>query len=197
MAGLNKTQLRREILKHQREQFKTRLGELRGLIAAARVAKKEAIKAVRVDCAAKRIAARERCALDALEAKRRGSMSVAQKRAALKEEQAFDKQIRRGDQPRRVRSTSRERAQESDDAVRSNLPADMVRVFDAVRKHIKGGPRKTRTESFYEWAEENPDQVWSVLQHQAERDLAALLAEQEQTTKAYKRARSGRHAVPF
>jgi len=34
MAGLNKTQLRREILKAQREQFKARLAELRGLIAA-------------------------------------------------------------------------------------------------------------------------------------------------------------------
>jgi hypothetical protein len=197
MAGLNKAQLRREIVKAQREQFKTRLAELRGLIAAARVAKREAIKAVRLDCAARRIQARERCALDALEAKRRGALSIAERRAQLKEEQAFDKQIRRGEQPRRLRSTAKERAQESDDAVRSNLPSEMVRVFDSVRRHIKGGPRKTRTEAFYEWAEENPDEVWSVLQHQAERDLAALLAEQEQATKAYKRARAGRSAVPF
>lgn len=197
MAGLNKTQLRREIIKHQREQFKARLGELRGLIAAARVAKKEAIRAVRTDCAAKRIEARELCAVRALEAKRRGSSSVAAKRAKLKEEQIFNKRIAGAERPQRLRSTSRERSQESDDAVRSNLPADMVRVFDAVRRHIKGSPRKTRTEAFYEWAEENPDEVWAVLQHQAERDLKALLAEQEQTTKAYKRASSGRSAVPF
>ena len=197
MAGLNKTQLRREILKAQREQFKARLGELRGLIAAARVAKTEAIKAVRVDCAAKRVAAREQCALRALEERQRGRAKVERGRAQLKEAQAFNKQIESAGRPPRARSTSRERAQESDDAVRSNLPADMVRVFDAVRKHIKGGPRKTRTEAFFEWAEENPEEVWSVLQHQADRELAKLLAEQEQTTKAYKRARSGRHAVPF
>jgi hypothetical protein len=197
MAGLNKTQLRREILKVQREQFKTRLGELRGLIAAARVAKQEAIKAVRVDCAAKRIAAREQCALRALEEKQRGSAKVARGRAKLKEEQSFNRKIETAGRAPRARSTSRERAQESDDSVRSNLPADMIKVFDAVRKHIKGGPRKTRTEAFFEWAHENPEEVWSVLQHQADRDLAKLLAEQEQTTKAYKRARSGRHAVPF
>ena len=194
---MNKAQLRREILKHQREQFKARLAELRGLIAAARVAKKDALKAVQFDCAAKRVAAREQCAARALDAKQRGSADVAAKRSKLKQETIFEKQIAGYDKPKRLRSTARERAQESDDAVRSNLPAEMVRVFDAVRKHIKGGPRKTRTEAFFEWAEENPDEVWSVLQHQAERDLAALLAEQEQTTKAYKRARSGRHAVPF
>jgi hypothetical protein len=197
MAGLNKTQLRREIIKAQREQFKARLGELRGLIAAARVAKKEAIKAVQTDCAAKRIAAREMCALRAAEARQRGSADVAAKRSQLKQEQVFEKQIAGYDRPKRLRSTSKERAQESDDAVRANLPPEMVRVFDAVRKHIKGGPRKTRTEAFFEWAEENPDEVWSMMQHQAERDLAALLAEQERTTKAYKRARAGRSAVPF
>jgi hypothetical protein len=197
LAGLNKAQLRREILKAQREQFKARLGELRGLIAAARVARTEAIKAVRVDCAAKRVAARELCAVRALEEKQRGNAKVARGRAKLKEEQAFNRQIETAGRPPRARSTSKERAQESDDAVRSNLPADMIRVFDAVRKHIKGGPRKTRTEAFFEWAEENPDEVWSVLQHQADRELAALLAEQEQTTKAYKRARAGRRAAPF
>lgn len=195
--GLNKTQLRREILKAQREQFKTRLAELRTLIATARAAKKAAIKAVQVDCAAKRVAARELCQARALEAKQRGAADVAAKRGKLKEEQTFNRQIEAADRPRRLRSTSRERAQESDDAVRSNLPPEMVRVFNAVRKHIKGGPRRTRTEAFFEWAEENPDEVWALMQHQAERDLAALIAEQQQTEKAYARARSGRRAVPF
>jgi hypothetical protein len=197
MAGLNKAQLRREILKAQREQFKARLGELRALITVARQAKKDAIKAVRVDCAAARIVARDNCNARALEEKTRGSKKVAKKLADLKEEQTLERQVRRADKPARVRSTSRERSQESDDAVRSNLPPEMIRVFDSVRKHIKGGPRKTRTEAFFEWAHENPDEVWSVMQHTADRELAKLLAEQEQTTKAYKRARSGRHAVPF
>ena len=197
MAGLNKTQLRREILRAQREQFKSRLGELRGLIAAARVAKKAAIKSVQEDCAARRIAARQLCAANKTEATARGSASVAAKRAQLKEEQAFNRQVEAAGRPARARSSSRERAQESDDAVRSNLPPEMVPVFNAVRKHIKGHPRKTRTESFFEWAHENPDEVWSLVSHQAERDLQKLIAEHEQTERQYKRARSGRAAVPF
>lgn len=197
MAGLNKTQLRREILKAQREQFKTRIAELRGLIAVARVAKKEAIKSVQADCAAKRIAARELCAANKTQATARGAASVAARRAKLKEEQVFNKQIETAGRAPRTRSTSRERAQESDDSVRSNLPAEMIPVFNAIRKHIKGGPRKTRTESFFEWAHENPDEVWSLLSHQAERDLQRLVAEHEQTERQYKRARTGRAAVPF
>jgi hypothetical protein len=197
VAGLNKTQLRREIQKAQREQFKQRLGQLRGLISVAREAKRAAIKSIQTDCAAKRIAAREQCQARALEAKRRGAADVAAKRAQLKDERIQDKHVRGYDRAKPVRSTARECAQESDDSVRSNIAPEMVRVFDAVRKHIKGGPRKTRTEAFLEWAEENPDEVWSVLQHQAERDLAQLIAEQEQVTKQYKRARSGRSAVPF
>lgn len=192
--ALNKAQLRREIQRAHREKFKVRLGELKGLIVAAREAKRAAIRAVQVDCAANRIKAREACALRALEARQRGAAEVAARRAKLKGEKRFEAKMGAIERPRKLRSTAGERRHESDDEVRSNLPADMVRVFDRVRKHIKGGPRRTRTEAFFEWAEENPGEVFELMQHDADRYLAALLAEQEQAMKQIKR-RGG--AVPF
>ena len=192
--ALNKAQLRREIQKAHREKFRARLAELRGLIAEARAAKKSAIKTVQVDCAANRIKAREACALRALEARQQGAAEVLRRRAKLKGERRFEKQMEGVERPRKLRSTATQRREESDDAVRSNLPAEMVRVFDRVRRHIKGGPRTTRTEAFFQWAEENPAEVFELMQHDADRYLAQLLAEQEQAHKQLKR-RGG--AVPF
>ncbi len=192
--ALNKAQLRREIQKAHKEKFRLRLAELRGLITAAREAKRAAIKTVQIDCAANRIKAREACALQALEARREGAAEVARRRGKLKTETRFEAKMGAVERPRKLRSTTGERRQESDDTVRSNLPADMVRVFDRVRRHIKGGPRTTRTEAFFQWAEENPGEVFELMQHDADRYLAQLLAEQEQTQKQLKR-RGG--AVPF
>lgn len=192
--ALNKAQLRREIQKAHREKFRLRLHELQGLIKAAREAKRAAIRNVQLECAANRIKAREACALRALQARQEGSAEVDRRRAKLRAEKGFEGQMQRLERPRKLRSTTGERAQESDDTVRSNLPADMVRVFDRVRKHIKGGPRTTRTEAFFEWAEENPGEVFELMQHDADRYLAQLLAEQAQTQKQLKR-RGG--AVPF
>lgn len=193
MVALNKKQLRREIQKANVERFKARLAELRGLIAAARVKKTEAIKQVRYECACNRVKAREACALRALQAREQGSTEVAKLRGKLKEEAAFEKKIRGYEKPRPLRSTSSERRQESDDEVRTNLPANMVPVFDSVRRHIRGGPRMTRTEAFFQWAEENPSEVFELLQHDADRYLAQLLAEQEQLQRQIKRG----GAVPF
>jgi|SRR6478609_2252107 len=187
----------REVRELQSRLLRDRLAELRGLINVAREAKQAALKAVQTDCAARRVALREQCQARAIDARRSGSSDVAAKRGALKSERLQIQQVERAGKPARARSSARERAQESDDYVRANIAPEMVPVFNAVRKHIKGGPRKTRTESFLEWVHENPDEVWPILGHQAERDLSRLVAEQEQTERAYHRAKSGRSAVPF
>lgn len=173
--ALNKAQLRREIQKAHREKFRVRLVELRGLIASARQAKKDAIKSVQLECAANRIKAREACALRALEARQQGAAEVQRRRAKLKGERRFEKQMEGVERPRKLRSTSTQRRQESDDEVRRNLEPPMVPVFDHVRKHIKAGPRTTRTEAFLQWAEENPAEVFELMQHDADRYLAQQL----------------------
>lgn len=197
MAGANARRMAREVRELQTKLLRERLAELRQLITVAREAKRAALKAVQTDCAARRLALREQCQARAIDAKQKGSSDVAAKRGVLKEERELHRRVERASGPARARSSARERRQESDDAVRSNIAPEMVPVFNAVRKHIKGGPRKTRTEHFLEWAHENPDEVWPILNHQTERDLAHLIAEHEQTERAYHRAKAGRSAVPF
>lgn len=192
----DKRRMAREVRELQKRLLRDRLAELRGLITVAREAKRAAVKAVQTDCAARRVALREQCQARALEARQAGARDVAGRRAALKDERTLYKRVERTG-PGKLRSTARERREESDDEVRSNIDPQMVPVFNAVRRHIKAGPRRTRTEAFLEWVEENPDEVWPVLQHQADRELAALIAEQEQTERAYQRAKQGRSAVPF
>lgn len=197
LAGVafDKRRLRREIEKERRARLKARLGELRGLIQDARRARDAAIAAVRADCRQKRAELKAACDARRCEAKDAGNRKVAARKAELATERSFEAQIARAAGPVRARSSSRERRQESDDEVRANIPADMIRVFDAVRKRIKGGPRKTRTEAFMEWAEENPGEVFDLLQHDADRYLAQLLAEQERTARELKRGALA--GVPF
>ncbi|HEX7273107.1 MAG TPA: hypothetical protein VF420_13250 [Casimicrobiaceae bacterium] len=77
-----------------------------------------------------------------------------------------------------VRSTRAERRAESDDAVRANLPADLVEVFDAVKAQIKERPGRSRTEAFLEWVEAHPDDVWVIKQRRADRELRDLVRAQ-------------------
>lgn len=205
MPALDKKRLRREIEKDRRAAVRARLLELDGLIKAARAARDEAIRAVRNDCALKRQELRESCRLRASRAKLQGNAEVESGKRTRREESRFESMIRAADKPGRLRSTrttARERGQESDDEVRSNLPPELVPVFNSVRRHIKGTPRKSRTEAFLQYAEENPGEVFAGMQHRADRELAALLAEQERTERELRRA-GGRRSrtrladVPF
>ncbi len=196
--AFDKKRLRREIEKERRSKFRARLVELRGLIQEARIKRAEAVQAVKLDCAQKRVELRESCSHRNVRAREQGAAEVARRRGEVVEAREMDKLHRKGAKPAKMRSTSRQRAQEDDDAVRSNLEAidpAYVPVFNTIRKHIKAGPRTTRTEAFLQWAEENPAEVFDLLQHDADRYLASLLAEQERTSKELRRSKLA--GVPF
>jgi len=195
MVALDKRKLRREIERARRATFKARLLELRELISAARVARHDAILGVKQDCAQKRIDLRQSCQTRAAVAKASGASEVARRRSKLLEEKGFEQKMRAHERPRKLRSTTGERRQESDDEVRTNLQPDMVPVFNAVRKHIKGGLRKSRTEAFLQWAEENPGEVYDLMQHDADKYLAQLLAEEARTSRELRRRSVA--GVPF
>lgn len=55
---------------------------------------------------------------------------------------------------------------ESDDEVRGNLPADLVPVWTALGRKLPSKAKKSRTEGFLDWVEENPEEV---LRWQADR----------------------------
>lgn len=195
MVALDKKKLRREIERARRVTFKARLLELRDLIKQARVARLDAIQNVKTDCALKRVELRQSCQTRAAVAKTSGASEVARRRGKLVDEKGFEQKMRSAERPRALRSTTGERRQESDDEVRTNLQPDMVPVFDKVRRHIKGTPRKSRTEAFLQWAEENPGEVYDLLQHDADRYLAQLLAEEARTQRELRRPSVA--GVPF
>lgn len=102
--------------------------------------------------------------------------------------------------------TAKERRQESDDEVERNLPAELVPVFRKVRGSIKAGPRRTRTEAFLEWVENNTDDAHAIVYDAVERDVAKMVREHEavarrlrKTRGAYEDPEAAAHAlgVPF
>jgi predicted transcriptional regulator len=116
--------------------------------------------------------------------------AIAQGRAMLKEEQAYQREIKRiesrAKKKERLRSTSAERRQESDDAVRHNIPEDLRPLFERVKRSIKGSDRESRTEAFLKYAEENPGEVAAAIAEEAEREIARL---QREEAKEYRRLR--------
>lgn len=59
--------------------------------------------------------------------------------------------------------------------MRANLPDELAPVWDAVKRKIAANPRRSRTESFLEWAAENAGDVYAIQNAQLERDVAELI----------------------
>jgi hypothetical protein len=115
-----------------------------------------------------------------------GAGAVGKKREALKAERRYRRELaeieartRKKKAAERKRTTAKERRAETDDEVRANIAAELVPVFDRVRRTIKATPRMTRTEAFLLWAERNPDQVLQAQGDVAELEARRLIAEQE------------------
>jgi len=80
--------------------------------------------------------------------------------------------------------TGRETKSESDGAVIANLPAELHAVFRKVRKVIKASPRRSRTEAFLEWLEENPGEADAIRFELAEKELSAELRAESKRERA-------------
>jgi L-lactate utilization protein LutC len=63
------------------------------------------------------------------------------------------------------------------------LSPDLASVFSKVRKHIKGSERRSRTEAFLEWAEENPDEIYAMQEQRAAREIERLVKEYQRETR--------------
>lgn len=209
MAGERK-KLQRELAKHLREKDRATLNELRARIHSAQVNRRSMLTRARQRCRTARVELRDRqklereqlrdeqrlqkrvgrvaCATGREEARELGRVEQAAAQEALRDERKLQREIQAADRRgARTRSSARERRQEDDDAVRHNLPADLVPVFDQVKKKIKGGPRKSRTEAFLEWAEENPDEIVAIQQVDADAYLAKLLQQEKAHTRAMRK----------
>ena len=205
-ASENRKRLERELAEHLREKDYAALTLLRAKISAARVDRRHRLHAARQTCRgallslrarqkeerhrltlghrAEREQGRASCNAGKQQARDEGLTLERQAQSEYNDERTFQRQIRRAAKPRKERSTVRERTQEDDDAVRRNLPAELVPVFDKHRRSIKGSARRSRTEAFLEWAEENPDEVLHVQQAEADRELKNLLRQERELDRA-------------
>ena len=230
--ALDKKLLWRDIDRDERRKKREKLAELRVQLRRARAQRKEAMKSAVERCRSERLAARERarvlrirglaelreaarlervsardtCAVSKAEAKSKDA--VERRRAELAAAAKYQAEMRRIERGNRVRrrehahATYLERRTESDDEVRSNIPADLVPLFERVRRGIKGSARMTRTEGFLKYAEEHPDEVLAVIEDKTE---ALIRGFEMQARAAGRRRRTGSSvdvapeavAVPF
>ena len=191
----------REIEHDRRAKVVQRLTELGVLLKAAREARRESIERIRLQCRKAREKLRNVCGVRRDRARREGTEVVNARAREIHEERHLDKlqrttgkrSARLGSKPiGRVRNAGRERESESDDAVRRDIPPELVGVFNKVRRNIKSTDRRTRSEAFLEWAEENPGEIYAMQEQEAAREIKQLVKE-------YQREAAGRgdDHVPF
>lgn len=170
-----------------------------------RAAAKEAIRLARIE---ERQAARLSCDRRKQEIRESPATSVEKARAAVKAERRYQKDLQRIEgelraRARKQRTTSVERSQESDDEVRQNIPADLLPLFERVKRSIKGSTRQSRTEAFMLYAEENPHEVVDAQEGLAQREIARLIREEAALSRAmrspqrYKPTAAELAAIPF
>jgi len=200
-TGLDRKRLMREIEHERRAKVVQRLTELGVLLKAAREARREAIDRIRFQCRKAREKLRNVCGARRERARREGTEVVNARAREINEERHLDKlQRTAGKRPAskglkpigRVRNAARERESESDDEVRRDIPPELVGVFNKVRRNIKGSDRRSRSEAFLEWAEENPAEIYAMQEQEAAREIKRLVKE-------YQREAAGRGDVhvPF
>lgn len=202
VTATDRRKLQRELAEHLRQKDRAALDALRTRIGSARAERRQMVRNARQACRTALLSLRERqaaergrltlehhaerdlgrttCLTGKAQAKEKGLELEHAAERTLKEERIFQRQIRNAGKKPPSRSTARERSQEDDDAVRNNLPPELVPVFDKHRKAIKGSARRSRTEQFLEWAAENPDEVLAVQQAEADRALKKLLRQQRE-----------------
>jgi len=178
--------------KGQRSAGKSELALLRQGVTAARELKRVKVAAIRVRCKALSEKARA-LRLEAAEcrATARGvsaarGVDVLHARALVDAERKHQSSVRRyskpaklkrgaGQKPARSSSTlAAERRQHSDDEVEQSLPAELVPVWHAVKRHVKETPRMTRLEAFLHWAHDHPEQVYEITAAVDEKALREL-----------------------
>lgn len=174
---------RTELAGRVRAQCKTARVRTKERIAARR---RQGLEELRRELAEMKQAERNRCALRRQRVKFETLSAVERKRHELDEErrsQAFVRRVESHKKKTEKKRTATERRQESDDEVRSNIDAELVPIWEAVRRKVRAVPGRSRTESFVHWVEENPDEVWRLREKDAEHRLAALLREEQRAAK--------------
>jgi hypothetical protein len=179
---------RRELLGRVRVQCKAARARVQAAVALRRAEVREALNR---ELAEMRQADANRCALRKARVNVETETALERKRRQLREQRETEALVRRVESHKKKterRHVAAERRAESDDAVRSNLEAELVPVFDRVRSKIRARPGMSRTEAFLHWVEEHPDEVWALREREAEAALAAMVREERRRVVEARRA---------
>jgi hypothetical protein len=189
-----------EQLREARRRRKLALREAKERCRAERLAARERARAMRLRVLeelreamrAERLGARQACTVRLGEA--RGIKdSILRARAELQAEKRYEADLRRIERANRQRRkeaprvTRIERQAESDDEVRSNIPPELVALFERVRRGIKASPRMSRTEAFLHYAEENPDDVLAAADDKTDALIRDLEAQHREARRSLRR----------
>lgn len=171
-AGLSKKALWKEIRREERKKARARMGELRAKKKEALAARKlaRASKVSGCKAAKERARTRARRSCETLEDRFiDAAVRFQGARAALEQEKKERRELRAIERSNRARkkegaagvAKAKERRSESDDEVRTNIPAELRPLFEKVKRGIKASARKSRTEAFLEYVEEHPREAWA------------------------------------
>ena len=158
-----------------------------------RMERLRALEELRRALHAERQAARDACTLRKEAAKKTTSDAIGRAREELAAERKYQDDLHRIEQGHRqrrretTRSTAAERRSESDDEVRSNLPAELIPVFERIKRGVKGSARETRTEAVLRWAEEHPHEILAALDDKTEQVIRDLERQQREVTRHMRR----------
>jgi hypothetical protein len=181
-------------IRHARSLRKAQRREVIVMCQRGRAAARARVQALRAEYRAQliaavdseRSAARTACTTRQTRVRESGRGRMARAVAAMEHERKHQQHMRRFAKPASLkgRKASARRAieaiTESDSEVRGNIPHELLPVWRAVKGKIKGTPRRSRTETFFEWVAEHEPQVRSILHRQFERDVDEMMEHEEE-----------------
>ncbi len=181
------------------------VAKARARVLDLKAAAKAAIARAREDA---KNAARSACVVRKQEIRDSSLSEAKRKKAELKAERQLQLELagvdrRLAKRERSPRASAAERRGESDDEVRQNIPAELVPLFERVKRSIKGSPRESRTESFLHYAEEHPGEVVDAQEAISQREVARLIREEAalersmRSPQRYRATPAELAAVPF
>lgn len=138
--------------------------EFEQFVADARRKRAETIKAARGECLA-----RGTTALSQAVEKLKGLEGDRASRSADKNfSRAYEKSGKANKPKVSAAKRAKERKEESDDEVRSNIPPELTPIFEKLKGQVKANERKSRTEAFLEMYEEDKGNLdaWLAAKHE-------------------------------
>lgn len=178
-AGFSRADLYKRMDDASLAKVRSRERQLRGELADMRRQRDEALEASRASCRARRVGLRDECRVeqDQLRAPVRWATALATGTLREGRQALAASRMVQPRSPRRA-GAARERREESDDQVRSNIPRHLLATFERVKRKIKPTPRMSRTEAFLHMVHEDDDQGqdWQALEDESDRKLREMLA---------------------